>query len=323
MGAGLVKKVCSAWGMRLSNNAFRVLTVMAVTALDEPNEDNPAGLYRKGHAPLEQALQDADTKSADALKKAVQRAVEELIAVGAIQRAGRHGFVGQFKYQLTLNAEPGTFKRDMSTLTDWLLVKDTTRPPATGHVVSPGKGHDVSSTYETRRVPQVEDTSCPPATGHVVSPPIKEPVEEPVEEPKNTGDALFDAAPGTGRKPKASKKTKPAGHWSEDPDFVAWYEAYVKKGDPADAYKAWLNAKRKPLFPGVQELIRITKEFTAAFLASGTDLRFAKAPATWLNKECWHNSPPEPHTSPNGNRLTGADTRSGEIDWNDPRILEM
>lgn len=323
MGAKLVKKVCKTWGKRLSGNAFRVLTVMACTALDEPSEDTPAGMYRAGHDPLAEALQDSDAKSADALKKAVQRAVEELLAVGAIQRAGRHGFVGQFKYQLDLDAEPGTFKRDTTSLTDWKLVKDTARLSATGHVVSPPTGHVVSSTYETRRVPQVEDTTCPPATGHVVSPLKEEPIEEPVEEPTNTGDALFDAAPGAGRKPKASRKPKPAGHWSQDPDFVAWYQAYVKKSGPADAYKAWPKAKDKPNFPGVQELLQLTKGFTAAFLASGNELRFAKDPATWLNKECWHDPLPQPRASPSGNRLVGADTRNGEIDWNDPRILEM
>lgn len=136
--------------------------------------------------------------------------------------------------------------------------------------------------------------------------------------------ALFDTAPAIGRKPKASKKTKPDGHWSEDSDFVAWYQAYVKKSGPADAYRAWPKAIEKPNFPGVQELLRLTQAFTAAFLASGTELRFAKDPATWLNKECWHDPlPASARASPNGNRLVGADTRNGQIDWDDPEMLRM
>lgn len=72
-------KAATVYGRRLSGNAYKVLIVMALQALDRPKEGRPAGLYFGGWGALQTALgydEIGGPKSAG--HTAVKRAVREL-----------------------------------------------------------------------------------------------------------------------------------------------------------------------------------------------------------------------------------------------------
>lgn len=100
MGANLVMQVFASW-THLSDRAFRVLVRMAVTALDNPNKGQPAGIYHGGRDLLAMSLR-SDKGSADTRYRAVKRAVAELTEAGAIEHL-KTGWAGQNAvYRLTL-----------------------------------------------------------------------------------------------------------------------------------------------------------------------------------------------------------------------------
>jgi hypothetical protein len=77
-------RVLDGWAPHLSDRAFRVLMVMAFTALDSPSrEGRPAGVYFGGRGDLARALR----KGEDPLQS-VKKAVRELVKAGVIERAG-------------------------------------------------------------------------------------------------------------------------------------------------------------------------------------------------------------------------------------------
>ena len=133
MGATLVAKVVTTWGKRLSPNGFRVLVHMALTAKDKPTPEVPANMYFGGHAALAIGLKDSDEKGGEALKKAVQEAVKELIGLGAIvlvrpaKSSGKSH--GNAIYELTLNNTPGIYKRDLKKLAMLKERVETSSPP--------------------------------------------------------------------------------------------------------------------------------------------------------------------------------------------------
>lgn len=73
---------------KISGRAFDVLIRMCVSALDEPNEDNPGCLYFGGWVPLAMMLGYDAPMNGEPLpakaQQAVWRATSELIAAGII-----------------------------------------------------------------------------------------------------------------------------------------------------------------------------------------------------------------------------------------------
>jgi hypothetical protein len=100
MGASLVVQVLASWS-HLSDRAFRVLVRMAVTALDKPQNGQPANIYRAGRDLLAMTLRSEG--SAETRYRAVKRAVAELTEAGAIEHV-KTGWAGQNAvYRLTLD----------------------------------------------------------------------------------------------------------------------------------------------------------------------------------------------------------------------------
>lgn len=100
MGANLVTQVLAHW-THVSDRAFRVLTRMAVTALDKPKDGKPANIYHGGRELLAMSLRSGKG-SMDTRYRSVKRAVAELSEAGAIQHL-RSGWAGQNAvYRLTL-----------------------------------------------------------------------------------------------------------------------------------------------------------------------------------------------------------------------------
>jgi hypothetical protein len=70
--------------------------------------------------------------------------------------------------------------------------------------------------------------------------------------------------------------------------FREWYGAYPKKVDPKDALKSFvkvLKAKQATF----DQLLAGARRYAAE--TSGTDKKYIKAPAVWLNKGSWLNEP--------------------------------
>lgn len=104
MGAQLVALALARW-THVSDRAFRVLTRMALTALDEPQNGTPAGMYFGGRDLLVASLRRDGASDATQRRK-VRRLLDELIDAGAIERAA-HGRAGKNSvYRLTLLNEP-------------------------------------------------------------------------------------------------------------------------------------------------------------------------------------------------------------------------
>lgn len=100
MGAQLVAQVLAGW-TDVSNQAFRVLVRMALTALDKPQNGHPAGIYRGGRELLAMTLRGDGTD--ETKYRAVKRAVAELTEAGAIEHIAT-GWTGQKAvYRLTLS----------------------------------------------------------------------------------------------------------------------------------------------------------------------------------------------------------------------------
>jgi hypothetical protein len=113
MGAHLVTQALAHW-THLSDRAFRVLVRMAVTALDKPQNGNPANIYRGGRELLAMSLR-SDKGTERTRNRAVAKAVAELTEAGAIEHIVT-GWAGQnAAYRLTLTrvrAVAGTRSED-------------------------------------------------------------------------------------------------------------------------------------------------------------------------------------------------------------------
>lgn len=109
MGASLVVQVLANWS-HLSDRAFRVLVRMAVTALDKPQNGQPANIYRAGRDLLAMTLRSEG--STETRYRAVKRAVAELTEAGAIEHLVT-GWAGQNAvYRLNLDASDASRKPD-------------------------------------------------------------------------------------------------------------------------------------------------------------------------------------------------------------------
>jgi hypothetical protein len=100
MGANLVGRVLANW-THVSDRAFRLLVRMAHTALDHPQNGQPADHYFAGRELLAMTLR-ATGGTEQSRYRVVARVVAELIEVGAIERidSGRTGHSAV--YRLTL-----------------------------------------------------------------------------------------------------------------------------------------------------------------------------------------------------------------------------
>lgn len=99
MGAGNVARAYAVWS-HLPDREFRLLALMALTALDEPNGSQPARHYFGGRDHLALAL---GRKPDTAGIRAVQRAIAGLVNAGAIERTC-HARDGQRQvYRLNLD----------------------------------------------------------------------------------------------------------------------------------------------------------------------------------------------------------------------------
>lgn len=95
MGAALVMAVHTHWTF-VSDPAFRVLSRMALTALDNASNGNEPGLYYAGRELLARSLKqpfpEGDDDEAERRRErlfwTVRKAVRELVAAGAIERVG-------------------------------------------------------------------------------------------------------------------------------------------------------------------------------------------------------------------------------------------
>jgi len=106
MGSQLVAKVFATWAPHVGDKAFRVLMRMAHTALDETNERAQACLYFGGPDLLAATMPGTGT---DASKQRIaRRALEELVALGAVELVNRAGNGRRQVYRLTLWGEPQT-----------------------------------------------------------------------------------------------------------------------------------------------------------------------------------------------------------------------
>lgn len=108
MGANLVAQVLTSWA-HLPDRPFRVLVRMALTALDKPQNGHPAHVYFAGWELLALTLR-SDGGTEQSRKRAIARAVSDLIDEGAIERAdaGRTGH--KAVYRLTLKGRDGAKK---------------------------------------------------------------------------------------------------------------------------------------------------------------------------------------------------------------------
>lgn len=98
MGRRLMERVIDEWAPDLSENALRVLIVMARRSLDTPSErGQPAARYFGGWGPLAAALRPPGPckDPAKSIEERVRKAVKELVAVGAITRLVQHARDGE------------------------------------------------------------------------------------------------------------------------------------------------------------------------------------------------------------------------------------
>lgn len=80
---------------------------------------------------------------------------------------------------------------------------------------------------------------------------------------------------------------------ASDDAFEAFYAAFPRKKDRAAAAKAWTSALRKP---GVtaERLIEAAAGYAKQVASSGTEARFVKYPARWLNAGSYDDAPELP-----------------------------
>lgn len=102
MGMKLVGLVLTKWAPYVPDRAFRVLTRMAMTALDEASEKMPASLYFGGRDLLIACLNAERSGTIDSLERTLKRAINDLIRLGAIERTNRAYSGERAVYRLTL-----------------------------------------------------------------------------------------------------------------------------------------------------------------------------------------------------------------------------
>lgn len=195
MGAQLVSEVLTRW-THVPDRAFRVLVRMALTALDQPQNGQPAGVYFGGRELLDSAMRPTrgtpETRYRD-----LKRAVAELVAAGAIERVGGAGPRHNQVYRLTLT----------------VAVQRGGSGPPHSIDIPPVDNSPVDSPMGGRTTPPVGDSTTPPVGGAQCpewggsEPPPRnheEPMEELSEEP--SGDLSSKVAVSRARAEQQTQK---------------------------------------------------------------------------------------------------------------------
>lgn len=103
MGMKLVGLVIAKWAPYVPDRAYRVLTRMAFSALDEPSGKTAACMYTGGRDLLIDVMPNKEKRNLVALNQAIKRSINELIKLGAIEAANRACPGKQATYRLTLD----------------------------------------------------------------------------------------------------------------------------------------------------------------------------------------------------------------------------
>lgn len=81
-------------------------------------------------------------------------------------------------------------------------------------------------------------------------------------------------------------------------DFLAFWKAYPRKQEKRHVFeKCWLKIIKDE---DPADIIKGAENFAAHCLSEGTDRKFIKLPATWLNRGCWEDEydiPTQSYTS--------------------------
>lgn len=78
-------------------------------------------------------------------------------------------------------------------------------------------------------------------------------------------------------------------------DFLSWYQLYPIKKSKGSAEKAWKKVPRE----AIPQIMEATKKYAA----SGTDPKYMKHPATWLNGKCWEDEDIKQEKAKNGDNI--------------------
>jgi hypothetical protein len=119
---------------------------------------------------------------------------------------------------------------------------------------------------------------------------------------------------------EALPTTKPAGP-NYEAMFRQWYAIYPKKVDPKDALKSFQRVLKSG-GATFEELTAGAERYAREVAAAGTEKRFIKAPAVWLNKGSWMNEPAGQSRYPArsgfvGSAIQGIASRITERDFDD------
>lgn len=74
--------------------------------------------------------------------------------------------------------------------------------------------------------------------------------------------------------------------------FAEFYAAYPRRQDRRDAERAWKAALKRGAHP--QHVIAAAGRYSDQVRSQGTDRRYVKLPATWLNKGAYDNDVEQP-----------------------------
>lgn len=86
----------------------------------------------------------------------------------------------------------------------------------------------------------------------------------------------------------AEKRQAPKTYSAE---FTAWWPAYPRKVDKADAARAFDKARKEAM---LEELVDGLDAWVAHWAREHTETRFIPHPARWLNARRWESEPPLP-----------------------------
>lgn len=79
----------------------------------------------------------------------------------------------------------------------------------------------------------------------------------------------------------------------DDPEFIAWWQAYPRREAKGQARRAYATARKKTS----PDILLIAAQ-RAAKLYAATEQRFIPLPATWLNGERWADDAQQPNSKP-------------------------
>jgi hypothetical protein len=102
VGMKLVGMVLNKWAPHVPDRAFRVLMRMAAIALDEDSDKAPAATFFGGRDLLASVLRAERSGTLKSQDRALTRAINDLIELGAIERTNRACAGNRAEYRLTL-----------------------------------------------------------------------------------------------------------------------------------------------------------------------------------------------------------------------------